>query len=101
MLSFVPSSSISASGLSVRQIPFKAYLSSIRTAWQTAVSYLFVLGCVTAGGFCSLILSNWVPNRISRADLVEQLDELARRTRDLAGTHRRGLRVRHGSSASA
>ncbi|MEN3370434.1 MAG: hypothetical protein V7609_2577 [Verrucomicrobiota bacterium] len=69
-----------------RVIPFKAHLNSIGEFWQSFLGYSFVLVFVTLGGLCSLLLNNWVPNALSRADIQEQLGALANRTRDLS-TH--------------
>ena len=67
-----------------RIIAFKAHLNSVGEFWQTFWGYLFVLTFVTAGGICSMLLSNWVPNRLSRADIEEQLNDLARQTTGLS-----------------
>jgi hypothetical protein len=69
-----------------RVIPFKAHLNSIGEFGQSFWGYGFVLAFVTLGGLCSLLLNNWVPNALNRADIQEQLGALANRTRDLS-TH--------------
>lgn len=79
--------------LAERIVPFKAHLNSLGESWQTLLGYLFVLVCVTVGGVGSMILSNWIPNRLSRADIEEQLNDLAGRTRDLSTCIDSGLRV--------
>jgi hypothetical protein len=79
--------------LAERVVPFKAHLNWFGEFWQTFWSYLFVVVWVTVGGVGSMILSNWVPNRLSRADIEEQLNALAGRTRDLSSRIDSGLRV--------
>ncbi len=74
-------------------IPFKAHLNSLGEFWQATWGYLFVLGFVILGGVCSMVLSNWVPNRLSRADIEEQLNDLARQTTGLSSRIDSGLRV--------
>jgi len=76
-----------------RIIPFKAHLNSLGEFWQATWGYLFVLGFVILGGVCSMVLSNWVPNRLSRADIEEQLNDLARQTTGLSSRIDSGLRV--------
>lgn len=76
-----------------RIIPFEAHLNSVGEFWQTFWGYLFVLGFLTVGGVCSMLLSNWVPNRLSRADIEEQLNDLARQTTGLSSRIDSGLRV--------
>jgi hypothetical protein len=79
--------------LAERVVPFKAHLNSLGEFWQTFWGYLFVVVCVTVGGVGSMFLSNWVPNRLSRADIEEQLNALAVRSRDLSSRIDSGLRV--------
>jgi Calcineurin-like phosphoesterase len=69
-----------------RVIPLKAHLNYIGEFWQSFWGNGFVLVFVTLGGLCSLLLNNWVPNALNRADIQEQLGALANRTRDLS-TH--------------
>jgi hypothetical protein len=76
-----------------RIIPFKAHLNSLGEFWQATWGYLFVLGFVILGGVASMLLSNWVPNRLSRADIEEQLNDLARKTTGLSSRIDSGLRV--------
>jgi calcineurin-like phosphoesterase family protein len=76
-----------------RVIPFKAHLNSTGEFWQSFWGYGFVLVFVTLGGVCSMILSNWVPNRLSRAGVEEQLSDLARKTTSLSSRIDSGLRV--------
>jgi hypothetical protein len=76
-----------------RVIPFKAHLNSTGEFWQSFLGYGFVLFFVTLGGLCSMILSNWVPNRLSRAGVEEQLSDLARKTASLSTRIDSGLRV--------
>ena len=76
-----------------RVVPFKAHLNSLGEFWQSSLGYVFVLLFVTLGGACSMILSNWVPNRLSRAGVEEQLGDLARKTASLSTRIDSGLRV--------
>jgi hypothetical protein len=76
-----------------RVIPVKAHLNSTGEFWQSFWGYGFVLVFVTLGGVCSMILSNWVPNRLSRAGVEELLNDLARKTANLTGRIDSGLRV--------
>lgn len=76
-----------------RIIAFKANLNSVGEFWQSFWGYLFVLVFLAAGGVCSMLLSNWVPNRLSRADIEEQLNDLARQTTSLSSRIDSGLRV--------
>jgi len=79
--------------LAERIVAFKAHLNSGGEFRQTFWGYLFVIAFLTFGGVCSMLLSNWVPNRLSRADVEEQLNDLANRTRDLSTKIDSGLRV--------
>jgi hypothetical protein len=92
-LRFEPPGATSDSGFPVKVLPLKAKLNSTSSGWQTLWSYFFVFFLITLGGICSLILSNWVPNRMSRTNLEERLEDLARRTRDLSDRVDSGLRV--------
>jgi hypothetical protein len=76
-----------------RVIPFKAHLNSTGEFWQSLWGYAFILLFVTLGGLCSMVLSNWVPNRLSRAGVEEQLSDLARKTTSLSSRIDSGLRV--------
>lgn len=76
-----------------RIMPFKARLNALSEFWQALWGYLFVLFFLTLGGVCSMVLSNWVPNRLSRADAEEQLNDLARQTTGLSTRIDSGLRV--------
>jgi hypothetical protein len=76
-----------------RIVPFKAQLRSGSELAQTTWANLFVLILVTLGGLCSMVLSNWVPNRLSRAAIDEQLSDLARKTTALSTRIDSGLRV--------
>jgi len=69
-----------------RVIPFKAHLNLVKESWQSFWGNGFVLAFLILGGLCSLLLNNWVPNALNRADIKEQLGALANRTRDLS-TH--------------
>lgn len=92
-MKFRPPGVANQAGLPERIIPIKAHVSSVGRSWLAFWQYLFALVCVTMGGASSLVLSNWIPNRISRADLKEQLGDLARQTRDLSSRIDSGLRV--------
>ena len=76
-----------------RVIPFKAHLNSTGEFWQSFWGYAFVLVCLALGGVASMLLSNWVPNRLSRAGVEEQLSDLARQTTSLSSRIDSGLRV--------
>src|SRR5262249_54445226 len=58
------------------QVHFKSEFWQL--LWGSVVIFLLLL----FGGICSLILSYWVPNRLQRLDLKEQLVVLARKTSD-------------------
>jgi hypothetical protein len=45
------------------------------------------------GGLCSLFLGLWIPNRLTRIDLVRRLDELAQKTRSVSRKTDSALRV--------
>lgn len=76
-----------------RVIPFKAHLSSGGELRQSLLGYGFVLICLALGGVASMLLSNWVPNRLSRAGIEEQLNDLARQTSSLSSRIDSRLRV--------
>lgn len=90
-LRFAPPGASSPSGLPVKQIAFKANLVGNR--FQPYWSFLFVILFATIGGICSLLLSNWVPNKIKRADLFDKLDNLSGPIRDVSNRVDSGLRV--------
>jgi len=76
-----------------RVIAFKAHLASRYEFTQTFLAYLFVVTFLILGGACSMLLSNWVPNRLSRAEVEEKLNDLARKTTGLSTRIDSGLRV--------
>lgn len=51
---------------------------------RAAIKYVFVLFLLTFGGLTSLLLSFYLPNKLSRSELREQLVSLAARTSDLS-----------------
>ena len=82
-LAFHPEGSTSDPGWPVKVIPFKARLSRTPAFWLEFFSYIFIFLLLLAGGICSLLLGNWVPNQLARAKLKARLGQLAERMRGL------------------
>ena len=76
---------------SVKTIPVQVHFRS--SFGQRLLGSVVIFALLVLGGMCSLILSYWVPNRLQRLDLKEQLAVLARKTRDLSSHIDSSLRV--------
>jgi hypothetical protein len=76
-----------------RIIPLRAQLAYWPAAWRMSVSTVVVFLALLAGGLCSLMLSQWFPNRLRRLDLEERLDGIAARVRNLSSRIDSSLRI--------
>ncbi|MEY2548676.1 MAG: hypothetical protein QOD64_1258, partial [Verrucomicrobiota bacterium] len=76
-----------------RILPFRANLRTGGNLRHALCGYLLLFLLVTAGGLSSMMLSNWVPNRLARADIDEDLSDLARATTAVSQRIDSGLRV--------
>ncbi|MEX1026620.1 MAG: hypothetical protein WD049_01245 [Candidatus Paceibacterota bacterium] len=90
---YAPSSDVNGPDLPVEAIPIKANLRWRSSGWNSFASNVAIFLALLAGGVCSLVLSQWVPNRLRRLDLKEQLEALALKTRSLSGQLDSSLRV--------
>lgn len=61
--------------------------------WRPLLSYLILFVLLALGGISSLILTNWVPNQTTKAQLQERLDALVGAVRNLPTTIDSGIRV--------
>ncbi len=68
----------------------RAYWSE---SWRPWFSYLVLFVLLAAGGVCSLILTNWVPNQTVKAQLQARLDALVRAVRNLPTSIDSAVRV--------
>lgn len=75
--------------------PFRIRLS--RGYWsdtvRPAIATILVFLLLAAGGACSLILTNWVPNRTLKLELQDRLDNLAGAVRNLSNRIDSKIRV--------
>jgi hypothetical protein len=83
-IAYRPEGTIEDPGLSVKVSPIKVHLSRLSTFWLDAFSYVFIFLLLLAGGICSLLLTNWVPNQRGRDKLKARLVQLADRMRGLS-----------------
>jgi len=60
---------------------------------QPLISYLMLFILLAAGGVCSLVLTNWVPNQLTKAQLKERLDRLVGAVRNLPTSVESAVRV--------
>ncbi len=90
---FAPSYESDDPNLANRVFPVKAHLSYWSPGTQSVATALLTFLALLAGGVCSLVLSQWVPNRLRRLDLKEQFESLALKTRGLSGQLDSSLRV--------
>lgn len=83
-LAFRPEGTAADPGWPAKAIPFKARLSRAPTFWLELTGYGFMFLLLLAGGICSLLLSNWVPNQLARSKHKARLSQLADRIRGLS-----------------
>ncbi len=93
-LTFTPKvSSVSIPGGPVRTVPLQLRMSywsdGIKSWWGSLVLF----GVLLLGGLCSLFLSLWIPNKLTRIELAKRLDELAQKTRSISRKTDSALRV--------
>jgi hypothetical protein len=93
MLRYFPSMAKIDSSWQVKMIPFKAQLHYFPPVEQQSLSIAVIFVILFLGGFCSLVVSYWVPNRIRSRELTEQLARLAAKTRGLSFQIDSSLRV--------
>lgn len=67
----------------LRTFPAKA-TASLLTPGGAALAYILVILILICGGICSLLLSNFLPNRLQRLNLKDQLDAIFRTIEDLS-----------------
>ncbi len=65
-------------------IPIKAHLSYWAISCQNIVGTVIIFMVLASGGISSLMLYNWIPNRMRQLALKEKLALLANKTRDLS-----------------
>jgi hypothetical protein len=75
-----------------RTIPIRVRLSTTATFW-TVCGYVLLGVVLACGGICSLLLNNFLPNRLRRFEFQEQLAKLTERTRNLSPLIDSSLRV--------
>jgi hypothetical protein len=68
----------------LKSFPVKAAVGSLSRDACTAWAYVLIVGILTCGGISSLLLSQFVPNRLQRLNIQDQLDAIARTTADLS-----------------
>jgi len=85
--------------LQVKTVPLKACLLYWSPFTQQLLSTGVIFFVLAMGGSCSLVVSYWVPNRLRRRDLIEQLAKLVVKIRALSqqidSTLRVLVRVQH------
>lgn len=68
----------------LRAFPVKATASWFGPDSRTGLSYLVIVLILTCGGICSLLLSQFLPHRLQRLNIQDQLDAIKRTTADLS-----------------
>ena len=88
-----PSATIADPGSPERVIPLRAQLVYSSSVWRRLIIMLIVFGALFAGALSSLMLNQWLPNRLRRIDLEERLGDIAARTRNLSFRVDSSLRI--------
>ncbi len=92
-LYFNPPTTAADPVLPVKTVPVKLSLQY----WSDSVRGFFgnsiILLVLVAGGFTSLFLSLWIPNKLRRIDLARELEDLHSKTRSVSSKTKSGLRV--------
>jgi hypothetical protein len=68
----------------LRAFPVKATVSGLGPSWRASLGYVLIVVILIIGGICSLLLSQFMPNRLQRLNIQDQLDAIARTTADLS-----------------
>jgi len=76
-----------------RHLPIKLSRSWWSDAWRPWASNAFLVLLLLLGGICSLILTNWVPNRTLKLNLQRRLEEIAEQIRTVSTNCDSVLRV--------
>lgn len=82
-LSLRPPLSVSYPLLPQQSLPFKAQLRSVSQTTQSVVALGFVLLALVAGAVCSLLLRDFMPNKLQRIRLEGNLDDIDSNLQDL------------------
>lgn len=88
-----PSATIADPGSPERVIPVRALLVYSSSVWRRLIIMLIVFGALFAGALSSLMLNQWLPNRLRRIDLEERLSDIAARTRNVSFRVDSSLRI--------
>jgi hypothetical protein len=92
-LRLVPSSTVADPGTPEKVIPMRARLVYWPSPLRNPVSMALVFVALLAGGLCSLMLNQWLPNRLRRLDLEDRLGDIATRTHNVSFRVDSGLRI--------
>lgn len=86
VLELYPSSSVQGLGNRppVKTLSVSGSVSHYGLFAQQVWGYVIIVGVLILGGLTSLFLSQALPNRLQRVKLEEQIEELAKSTRDLS-----------------
>jgi len=88
-----PSVAIADPGSPERVIPLRARLVYWSSAWRSVATVVVVFAVLFAGALSSLMLNQWLPNRLRRIDLEERLGDIAARTRNVSFRVDSSLRI--------
>ena len=92
-LRYTPETKSQDAQVLVKTLAFKAHLSNWSPSSQSFFQSILIFVMLLAGGVCSLMLSQYLPNQLKRLDLQEQLSQLAEKTRGLSANLDSSLRV--------
>jgi hypothetical protein len=88
-----PSATVADPGAPERVIPLRAQLVYWSSAWRNVAIMVLVFVVLFAGAFSSLMMNQWLPNRLRRIDLEERLGDIAARTRNVSFRIDSSLRI--------
>jgi hypothetical protein len=83
-LRLTPPSTMADPGVPERIIPVRARLVYWPSPLRHPIIMVVVFLALLAGGLCSLMLNQWLPNRLRRVELEERLGDISTRARNLS-----------------
>jgi hypothetical protein len=77
----------------MKSIPLKLNIQYYSKSGKNLIGNLLILIVLLSGGFCSLFLNLWIPNKMKRIKLLSQIELLARETSKISLNVDSALRV--------
>ena len=90
---FTPDATVSDPYAAVKTLAVKVRLKQWSAILQEILGNGLIFAVLALGAVCSLLVSYWFPNRLKRADLIDQLEGLRQRTRSLSSQIPSSLRI--------